>query len=174
MTKQSLTQEYLKECFDYCPSTGALTWKERPASHFKQKRRHLAFITRCAGKNAGHINDQGYCFVSICGKRHRAHRLIYMYMTGDMPVAIDHINHIRNDNRWENLRVVTTGENNRNLSPRKDSESGVPGVRFHKQTGKWRVRAFDNHYGLYENMEDAIAKRKSINPDLGFHPNHGA
>jgi hypothetical protein len=49
----------------------------------------------------------GYAMVHVEGKRYLAHRLAWLYMTGEWPAhPIEHINGILNDNRWTNLRSM--------------------------------------------------------------------
>lgn len=50
---------------------------------------------------------------------------------------VDHINRDSLDNRKENLRVCTIGENARNARPRSDNTSGYKGVSWHKRDKKW-------------------------------------
>lgn len=59
-------------------------------------------------------------------------------MTGEFPaIQIDHINRIKDDNRWENLRLATQGENQRN----KVMPVGVSGFRGVVRKGsKWRAQ----------------------------------
>ncbi len=52
----------------------------------------------------------------------------------------DHIDHNTLDNRRENLRVVTCQQNNTNRRKRTDNTSGVKGVYWRKETGKYRVQ----------------------------------
>lgn len=48
----------------------------------------------------------------IHGYHYKASRLAWLYMTGEWPkYEMDHINHVKDDNRWVNLRDVTPAEN---------------------------------------------------------------
>ena len=66
------------------------------------------------------------------------HRVI-MDVT-DPKICIDHINHSPTDNRRDNLRLCSHQENQHNASIRKDNKSGLKGVSFNKQAGKFRAR----------------------------------
>lgn len=54
-------------------------------------------------------------------------------------MEIDHINGIRLDNRYANLRCVTHRQNSMNSLPRKGS-SRFKGVSFCGQTGRWKAQ----------------------------------
>lgn len=55
-----------------------------------------------------------YRSVPYNGKPARASRAAWVMMTGQQPDVMDHINGIKHDDRWSNLRSVTVSENNRN------------------------------------------------------------
>lgn len=92
-TKPELTAERLRELFRYDPSTGEFT------------------------RRVGTTNPDGCVMVSVDGRQYRANRLAVLYMTGAWPSpdqVVDHINRVRTDDRWDNLRVCTPAENNSN------------------------------------------------------------
>jgi hypothetical protein len=82
-------------------------------------------------------------------------------MTGEMPKIIDHINRIKNDNRWCNLRNVSTAENIRNSGLSKRNKSGIKGVYWNSINKNWRVTCMFNlkifQLGSYKCIEDAKA-----------------
>lgn len=84
-------QAALLEVFVYDPTTGALTHRHTTSSGTQ-------------GELATFSHSRGYLSVSIGKKQYLAHRVIFMMITGQWPEHVDHINHIKHDNRWENLR----------------------------------------------------------------------
>lgn len=76
---------------------------------------------------------------------------------------IDHINQNTFDNRRENLRVVTKSRNQHNSAIRVDNTSGVKGVSFNAQTGKWIARIQIGGYretlGSFDTYEQAVEAR---------------
>lgn len=97
------SREELLEIFQY--ADGHLYWKKVVGKKVK------------IGAKAGHLaNDSGYIFIRINSKLYRAHRLIWIYHYGDIDseLFIDHINRVRDDNRIENLRIVSLAINNMN------------------------------------------------------------
>lgn len=159
-----LTQEYLKSILHYDPDTGLFTWISS-----RGRRR--------AGAIAG-WQEKGYTMIGVNGKNYPAHRLAFLYMTGAMPPHdTDHISGVRQDNRFKNLRAVTRLENQRNQKRYKTSTSGVTGVNWHKQAGKWRSRVQfkgrEIYLGLFESLNEAISARKAADIKYGFHQNHG-
>ena len=85
---------------------------------------------------------------------------------------IDHINGKPNDNRVENLRVTTHGENMKNVKLPSNNTSGYKGVYYSKQERKWkafvRVNKKQKHLGTFSTKEEAIvARQKAENEYYG-------
>lgn len=96
------------------------------------------------------------------GKLHaRVHRLICDTQFKD----IDHINHDGLDNRKENLRGCTHGENMANQSMSSANTSGIKGVTWDKRKEKWQAQLAihgKNHFlGYFSNKNDAGTARKA-------------
>ena len=153
-----ITQDELKSQLDYDKETGVFTWKVRNSNRVK------------IGQVAGNAHNCGYIELQVLGEKHLAHRLAWLYVHGEYPKIIDHINGNRSDNRICNLRNVGYKENTYNSKLRKDNKSGVKCVSFNIKLKKYEVRIFHDgklqNYGYYENLEDAkkVAdeKRKEI------------
>lgn len=173
-----LTQSYLKTILHYDPDTGCFTWLPRPSGSFKRYRQFLTWNLRFSGKEAGSVDALGYVRLGINGRRHKAHRLAFVYMAGAFPdTEIDHINGDKRDNRFANLRAVSRSVNQKNAAIRKDNISGCTGVSWGKLTCKWvvRITSAGRTYklGEYADLGDAVEARKAAEIKYGFHPNHG-
>lgn len=129
-------QSRLRELFSYDPESGkfyALT----------DRRRWKA--GRECGTNAG-----GYISINVDHVIYRAHRLAWVWMTGEDPgPSIDHINGDSTDNRWSNLRVCDTSQNLSNKRVQRNNKLGIKGVHRLKN-GKYRARV--NFRGYYVNV----------------------
>jgi hypothetical protein len=71
----------------------------------------------------------------------------------------DHKDHNTFDNRKQNLRPATRGENNRNARPRAGVSSKYKGVYWHAKNKKWAVKIQvemdSRHLGYFYKEEDA-------------------
>lgn len=78
--------------------------------------------TVCKGSN----DKDGYLQINIEYKMYSFHRLIYKAYNPNMDstLDIDHINRIKNDNRLENLRLVTHQENHFNRDAKGYAKNG--------------------------------------------------
>lgn len=151
-----LTKENLISILDYEPSTGLFRWNKESCKRLVK------------GAAAGTL-DNGYIMIGIDRKQYRAHRLAWLYVYGYMPVEqIDHVNGIKTDNRIENLRLATHGQNCANRKKQSNNTSGYKGVCFIKSIGKWRARIGYNNkkidIGFFDNPKDAAIaySKKSI------------
>lgn len=144
-----ITHEKLKEMLTYNPDTGE-------------------FI-RQSGKVAGSTHIEGYHNIMIEGKKYLSHRLAWFYMTGTWPVScIDHVNRVRNDNRWVNLREASRSQNQMNAKVRADNKLGVKNIHKAKVGGKdWYQVTVSNEWTretktfayTTEGLESAISWR---------------
>lgn len=172
-----LSQEILKELIHYNPDTGVFIWKFRDRKWFDSDKCFNWWNTRFANKVAGSVLKRNYIQIYVLDEQHRAHRLAWLYMTGEWPSNIDHENGNGLDNSWKNLRNVSHFINMQNVKRRKDNSSGLTGVYWSSPHKKWRARIDANritvHLGIFNDWFDAVCARKSAENKYGFHINHG-
>lgn len=148
--------DYIKEALRYDPASGLLTWAYDTGPQKRVK----------AGSEAGALSpSDGYRYVRLMcpdGKKRTCsvHRVAFALMTGAWPVQeIDHINSVRTDNRWDNLRQVCTRQNAENKrKPRADSGTQVQGVnllRSGRFRAQLRVCGKGRHIGVFATATEA-------------------
>lgn len=144
MTMEELTQELLKSLVSYSPITGEFT-SINPSIYNNNH-----------GKRAGCLHKtKKYRYLCLQGKSYREHRVVFLYMTGKWPtMQVDHINQIKDDNRWCNLRDVAPSVNAQNRPLYKNNTSGYTGVCWSKQSNKWRVLCRFNGKQIYGGLFD--------------------
>jgi hypothetical protein len=141
--KITLEQSLLHEMLDY--QDGQLVWKN--------KKDNLAHLN---GKVAGCMHKSGYRQIKFGQTLYLAHRIMWIYHNGsiDENMQIDHINGVKNDNRIENLRLVTAQQNCFNRSRHK-----AKGYSWSKAAQKWQATIQENgknkYLGVFVNEEDA-------------------
>ena len=75
------------------------------------------FTWSSTGRQVLNAGPLGYVRVSLDGATYYAHRLAWLYMTGEWPACqIDHKDRDRANNRWSNLRAATRSQNQHNRS----------------------------------------------------------
>lgn len=134
--------EAVAELLRYVPESGELIWRDPPERYVgKQRASRLRFVGKVAGKTRKKDGYREVCFnpgagdVSIL-----AHRIAWALFHGAWPeIEIDHINHARDDNRIENLRLATRQQN---CAYRKTfrGKLGVPGVSLDGNLFKAAIR----------------------------------
>lgn len=164
-----LTQELLKKHLCYDPETGEFvrigyfdSW-----GNYVQKTSELR-----------NLSNEGYLIISIQGKRHKAHRLVFLYVENNNlsnDVEVDHIDGNRSNNKYSNLRVVVKAENMKNKGLYSNSSTGVIGVS--NFNGRFRARINLNgkriSLGLFDTIEEASKVRKEYEIEYGYSDNHG-
>jgi hypothetical protein len=189
LNEQELDQKTLKKLLHYDPLTGLFTWKPRTVDMFKPGKHQLnacnSWNTQHAGQEAEKKHKSRNTFyirirITLNGKtkRHKAHRLVFLYMEGVFPEhQVDHLKGIGTDNRWSQLSKVTNQENSKNAAIRSDNTSGFTGVTWNKQSNKWEAKIKVNRKTIYGgsfiNKADAITRRMEMNLEYGFHKYHG-
>lgn len=143
----SINNQDLKNIVHYDETSGAFTWLKSGKGVPKSR-------------SAGTKNAAGYVQIQIKGRLYYAHRLAWLYMTGEWPKGqIDHVNLCKDDNSWSNLREAEEDQNKWNLGLSRHNKSGVKGVSFDQRTQRWRVRVCVSgacrSAGYFDSIEDA-------------------
>ena len=159
-----LTAERLREVLSYDPLTGVFLWKVSTSRRVS------------VGSVAGYTDQDGYLRIRIDRVGYRAHRLAWLYMHGEWPAdQIDHRNRSRMDNRIENLREATNGENSQNREPKRAKPSGLIGVNWHARDKRWIAQIMVDgrsiHLGSFTELEKAAQARADAKAKLhNFQP----
>jgi hypothetical protein len=132
--------DIVRGAFDY--RDGALYWKSGACRKMN------------AGALAGYINKRRRWRVRWMGITHTRSRLIWVWHYGNIPEG-RYIDHINDEDRIENLRLVSTKENNMNRCC-----TGKPtGVYEVKGGKKWRALV---HIGTFDSFEEAKEARSNF------------
>lgn len=141
-SKITWNQEQLRERFSYDHLTGQFT--SRP---FKEEGKRSLMHAKAVGGN----HCEGYTTVGINNRQYLAHRLAWIYMYGDCPEYLDHIDGNRKNNAISNLREATKAQNGWN------SKKPVTNTSGYSRTGKFRALLKMNgktiHLGRFETAE---------------------
>lgn len=137
MSAPDLDQPTLHRLMTYDPLAGEFTWRARDDVP-------QGWNTRYAGKRCGYdwraSDTLTYRCIRIFDWPFLGHRLAHLYMLGSWPsVTIDHRDLNGLNNRWENLRPATKGQNAANTPAPRTSSTGVKGV---GRAPKGRFRAY--------------------------------
>lgn len=148
-----LTAERLKQVLHYDPETGYFTWLLSPTRGINP-----------GDRTSDQPNPRGYFLIKVDRRSYKAHRLAWLYMTGAWPVAlIDHINGVRSDNRFCNLREATLSQNQANSKRSRLNKTGFKGVSFHESYGLYSAQVTNpakgrvQWLGYFKSAEEAHA-----------------
>lgn len=115
--KKTVSIDLARLLVGYDPISGVLT-------------RNVTRGNSAAGSQLGSLTNHGYLAVMVDGRWDLVHRWAWYLMTESWPCfPIDHVNCIRTDNRWSNLRAATATLNARNMhKARPNNVTGLIGV----------------------------------------------
>lgn len=162
MDKSNLTAERLRELLSYDPQTGVFTWATvRVGCGFNK-------VAGCFDKG------KAYIVIKIDRRIYRAHRLAFLWMTGEWPeFTIDHKDRNRSNNRWSNLRIATRKQNQENLPLDPRNKSGHRGIHWVKEDKVWAASIGHNGkkyaLGRSRDINAAIELRKAAERKLFTH-----
>lgn len=118
------------------------------------------------GDEAGcHSRKHGYIAVFLKGRLYLAHRVVWMLNKKHWPRGeVKHISGDKQDNRLENLMVLThSSVQRRNRTPKSNKTSRVRGVTYHKLLDKWQAQMKVNgkyvYLGQYDYLVGAVRAR---------------
>lgn len=157
LMRAPFTQERLKELLHYDPETGIFTWLVMNSRRIK-----VGSVAGCISvTKRKNMSDHPRIMIGVDGHRILAHRLAWLYMTGEWPKEqIDHKNLNSTDNKWSNLREATNAQNAANNKKRATNTSGFKGVHLNK-FGKYEAYITINykktHLGNHSTAEAAYA-----------------
>lgn len=130
--RKPLTQDRLKELLYYNPETGIFIRRIDRIAGAPCPRWKAGTVAGCTQRARG-----TYITIRIDGILYPAHKLAWLYMTGNWADLIDHRDLDGLNNRFGNLRPATKSQNAVNTRAPKTNKSGFKGVHFSKSAQKW-------------------------------------
>lgn len=114
----------IEEYLSYDPENGSLYWTQKASKK------------TIIGGVAGSVKPTGYICVTFNKKKLFAHRIVWYLHHGYWPSEIDHIDRNPGNNKIENLREVSSRQNQQN------TQRFNFGCYLTQDTNKWRARLF--------------------------------
>ena len=113
-----------------------------------------------------YIDKRGYVVTNANNQYISLHALVLNRIGVNDGFEIDHIygKHTRNDSRKYNLRICTHADNMKNRWLQSNNKTGVPGVYFDDNIGKYKAYITADkkqiYLGIFDNLDDAKAQRE--------------
>ena len=130
-------------------------------------------------RNIGRLDKDGYVRISIFRVNKAAHRVAFEAMGLDVPEQVDHVNGVKSDNRWSNLRAADASKNGSNKALQSNNKSGVKGVYFCSHSNLyvaqvWKNRKRNRKHFKTLNEADKWAKqqREELHKEFANHGKH--
>jgi hypothetical protein len=167
--KNGITQEMVRELFDYNPNTGSLTIKRRGREWFdtdKDWRRYNS-------THEGQVIVRGS---RIFRKQFSSAEIIWLWMTGTYPDEVNRKNHNKHDHRWVNLRSITRQQCIKSRRLFRNSSFLYHGIR-ELPNGMFKASIKDDgrivRLGRFDSFSKALKARKEAEKRYGYMPEHG-
>ena len=117
----------------------------------------------------GRPTKTGYLLINICNKNEKRKNILISRLVATIFIEnpnnfeeVDHINRIPCDNRVENLRWISRGNNNRNKKKMEGTSSKYRGIYWVEKTKKWEAQITLNrkhkYIGRFETEEEAYTR----------------
>lgn len=160
----------VREALVYDPHMGEFFWRWRPSSHFGNNGDvaagwNIAHAGAQCGSKTGGTKGNHYLGIKVNNVLIHAHLIAWAIMTGEWPEhSIDHINCIRLDNRWCNLRAATRQQQSWNRATTKRRRLGkLKGV--YREVNRFKAQIRINgkviRLGSFATEEEAHAAWKA-------------
>jgi hypothetical protein len=141
----ALNAERARELLRYDPVSGFVYWKVDVRGSSGRK----------ADDRAGTLANSGYRRIGIDGEVYLEHRIIWLIVTGKWPSeCLDHINNVKDDNRFCNLREASQSQNGANKPARSVYGKGV----YFRRGKYFAVISYDGrpkYLGTFDNLNEA-------------------
>jgi hypothetical protein len=132
-----LTLALVNEYLTYDPDTGKL---------YQRKKRPRIQV----GSLAGCVRPKGYRYIELEGRKYPAHHIVWLLETGAAPIkSLDHIDGDKDNNKFSNLREVTTKQNSENRGKQRNNKTGYKGVSFNSRLQKYVAQIQHNSQAIY-------------------------
>lgn len=159
--RRDIDIDLLRKSMDYDPEAGIFTvsvWRASQTGRIGSPK----FVQ--AGRQLGYLGPHGYWVVGFQGRKWLGQVLAWAYVHGEIPAEdIDHENRIKTDNRIDNLRKVSRGQNMRNCE-RHDRRGAALGTTLRKD-GLWASLVSDSgrtvFLGAYPTQAEAHAAHQT-------------
>ena len=170
MFNKGTTYDRVAQLLQYDPNTGWFTRTGKaPRVRTVEKRNR----SKNLGVRAGTKSRAGYRYVCIDYVKYPEHQLAFLLMTGSWPECqVDHINRVRDDNRWSNLRLASRNhlDNGQNVGVGSRNKSGITGVSWNSKHAQWyvfiKVDKQQRYLGHFPDLFEAACVRLSAEQRL--------